>query len=97
MEIKVLKKTPNELKMEIEGEGHTFCNVMQKALLEDETIEMAGYNIPHPLTSSAILYVRTKGKRKPETAIREAVKKIRERSKEFRKIFQKAVDGWQQK
>ena len=97
MEIKILKKTTNELKIEIEGEGHTFGNVLQKALLEDDTIEMAGYNIKHPLISNPTVYVRTKEKRKPEAALRDAAKKIRERSKGFRKSFEKALKEWQQK
>lgn len=97
MKIKVLKRAPNELSIEIEGEGHSFCNVLQKALLEDKTIEMAGYKIPHPLTSSPFVYVRTKGNRKPETAIKEAVGKVRKRNKEFRKTFEKALKEWQQK
>jgi DNA-directed RNA polymerase subunit L len=97
MKIKILKKSSNELNIEIEGEGHTFCNVLQKALLEDEMIEMAGYNIAHPLISSPTVYVRTKGRRKPEAAIKEAVKKVRKRNQEFRKTFEKALKEWQQK
>ena len=42
MKIKVLMKTGNELKMEIEGEGHSFCNALQKLLLGEETIEIYG-------------------------------------------------------
>ncbi len=97
MKIKVLKKTSNELNMEIEGEGHTFCNLLQKTLLEDKTTEMAGYDIPHPLTSSPTIYVRTKGTRKPEAVIKDAVKKVRTQNKEFRKSFEKALKEWQQK
>jgi len=97
VEIKVLKKTVNELKIEIEGEGHTFGNVLQKALLEDDTIEMSGYNIKHPLISNPTVYVRTKEKRKPEAALRDAAKKVGERSKEFRKSFKRALKEWQRK
>jgi len=97
MKIKVLKKTSNELKIEVQGEGHTLCNVLQKALLEDDTIEMAGYDVPHPLVDSAIVYVRTKGKRKPEAAVQEARKRILSQSKEFRKSFKKALKEWQRK
>lgn len=97
MKIKVLKKTSNELKIQVEGEGHTFCNVLQKALLEDDTIEIAGYDIPHPLVPNPVIYVHTKGKRKPEAALREAAKKIRSQSKEFRKSFKKALKEWQRK
>ena len=95
MQVKVLEKKPNELKIEIEGEDHSFCNVLQKVLLEDETIETAGYNIPHPLVSNPIVYVRTKGQRRPETALRNAAEKIRKRNKEFRETFEKALKEWQ--
>jgi len=97
MNVKVLEKGPNELHIEIEGEGHTFCNALQKMLLEDETVEMAGYDIHHPLISSPIIYVRTKGKRHPETALREAAEKIKARNREFRASFEKALKEWQQK
>jgi len=97
MQVRVLEKKANELKLEIEGEDHTFCNVLQKALLEDETIEMAGYNIPHPLVSNPIVYVRTKGRREPETALRNAAEKIRKGNREFRETFEKALKEWQKK
>jgi DNA-directed RNA polymerase subunit L len=97
MKIKVLKRTSNELKIEIEGEGHTFCNVLQKALLEDDAIEMAGYDLAHPLVSNPTIYVQTKKGLKPETTIRNAVKKIQKQNKEFRKTFEKALKAWQQK
>jgi len=97
MKIKLLKRTPNELKIEVEGESHTLCNVLQKALLEDDTIEMAGYNVPHPLVDSATVYVHTKGQRRPEAAVQEATKKILSQSKEFRKSFEKALKDWQRK
>jgi len=97
MKIKVLKRTPNELKIEVEGEGHTFCNILQKTLLEDDTIEIAGYNVPHPLINSAILHVHTKGKQKPEATVKETAKKILSQSKEFRKSFEKALKQWRRK
>jgi len=97
MKIKVLKRTSNELKIEIEGEGHTFCNVLQKALLEDDAIEMAGYDLAHPLVSNPTIYVQTKKGLKPETTIRNAVKKIQKQNKEFRKTFEKALEAWQRK
>jgi DNA-directed RNA polymerase subunit L len=95
--IKVLKKEPNEMRIELEGEDHTFCNILQDALLHDETVEMASYDIPHPLVSNPIVYVRTKGKRHPETALREAAENIRSSCKEFGASFEKALKEWQQK
>jgi DNA-directed RNA polymerase subunit L len=91
MKVKILKKAPNELKLEIEGVGHTFCNLLQKRLLEDETVDLAGYDIPHPLASNSIVYVRTKGAVKPEEILRKVVKRTREMNKEFSKELRKAL------
>jgi len=96
MKIKVLKKAGNELKMEIEGEGHSFCNALQKVLLGEETIETAGYTIPHPLTANPIIYVRTL-KGRPETALRNAAEKLQKKNKQFNDAFEKAMKEWQQK
>lgn len=101
MELKVLKKTSDEMRIEISGEGHTFCNLLQKSLLEDETVEIGGYSIEHPLVSNPVVYVKMKEKRKPEkrpeTALKEAAEKIRHRSREFRTGFEKALKEWQAK
>lgn len=94
MKIKVLKETTTELKLEVEGEGHSLLNLLQKTILEDDRTEMAGYDAPHPLIDRAILYVHTKGKANPETVINEAIKKVRSLSKEFQKSFKKVSKGY---
>jgi DNA-directed RNA polymerase subunit L len=91
MKVQILKRTSNELKLEVEGIGHTLCNLLQKRLLEDENVALAGYDIPHPLASNPIIYVRTKGDVKPEEALRKTVKKTREINKEFGKRLKKAL------
>jgi DNA-directed RNA polymerase subunit L len=91
MKIKILKRERNELKFELEGEGHTFCNLLQKALIENKDVEMAGYNVPHPLATSPIVYVRTKGEKNPEKILVEAAEKIKEMQKEFLEAFEKAL------
>jgi len=99
--LKVLERTPDELRIEIEGEGHTFCNLLQKALLDDDMVDVAGYRVEHPLVSNPVIYVRMKARRKPErrpeTALKEAAEKIRQRNKEFRASFEKALREWQKK
>jgi DNA-directed RNA polymerase subunit L len=91
MKVNILKKTENELKIEVEGASHTICNLLQKRLLEDENVELAGYDIPHPLTPVPVIYVRTKGKVKPEEALLKALEKAREMNEEFGKALQKAL------
>ena len=90
MKVKVLKRTPNELRIEVEGMGHTLCNLLQRRLMEDENVDLAGYDVPHPMSSSSIIYVRTKGTIKPEEALRAAVDKARDMSKGFGKEFARA-------
>jgi DNA-directed RNA polymerase subunit L len=101
MDIKVLEKTTDEMRIEISGEGHTLCNLLQKTLLEDEMVETGGYRVEHPLISSPVVYVRMKEKRRPEkrpeTALKEAAEKIRRRNREFISSFEKALKEWQKK
>ena len=94
MKVNVLKKTDTELKIEVEGAGHSLLNVLQKTLLEDDQIEMAGYHVPHPLIDSGILYVYTKEQQNSSEAINEATKKVLSLSKEFQKSFKKANKAW---
>jgi len=91
LKVNVLKKEANELKIEIEGTGHGFCNLLQKKLLEDTNVDLAGYDIPHPLASNPVIYVRMKGKAKPEDALIEAAEKAREMNSEFSKELKKAL------
>jgi DNA-directed RNA polymerase subunit L len=85
MKVKVIKKSENELKIEIEGSGHGLCNLLQKRLIEDKRVDFAGYDVPHPLASNPIIFVRMKGKAKPEDAILDAVAKVREANDAFGK------------
>ena len=91
MKIKVLKKTVNELKIEVEGAEHGFCNLLQKKLLEDEKVDLAGYDLPHPLASNPVIYVRMKGSAKPESALIRAAEKAREANEAFNKALGKAL------
>jgi len=94
MKVNIVKKTDNELKIEVEGAGHSLLNVLQKTLLEDDSIEMAGYHVPHPLVDTGILYVHTKGKQNPEDVIKEATKKVLDLNKDFQKSFKKASKAY---
>ena len=91
MEVKVLTKTKNDLKIEIVGEDHTVCNLLQKALLDDKNVEIAGYDQPHPLIRSSIVYFRTKRDVSPEKVLLTALFSIRELNKEFSEKFAQAV------
>ncbi|MFB3888842.1 MAG: RpoL/Rpb11 RNA polymerase subunit family protein [Candidatus Bathyarchaeia archaeon] len=91
MKVKVVKRTEKELKIEIEGAGHGLCNLLQKKLLEDRSVDLAGYDVPHPLASNPVIYVRMKGTAKPEEALAEAAEKAREANEAFGKALDEAL------
>lgn len=91
MQVKVVKKTENELKIEIEGTGHGLCNLLQKRILEDLNVDLAGYDVPHPLASSPVIYIRMKGSFKPEDTLIKAAKKAIESNEAFGKELAKAL------
>ncbi len=91
MQLKLLEKSDREIKVQVEGEGHTFCNLLESVLLEDEKVEFAGYNMVHPLISHTIVTVRTGKGKKPEEALKEACEKILQRGKELNEAFAVAL------
>lgn len=92
MKVRVLKREKNELRVEVSGERHSFCNALQRALLEDEYVQFAGYDLPHPLVSQPIVYVQTKGRRKPEEALIKAASRLGDEMKEFLEAFEQAIE-----
>lgn len=91
LKIKVLSKSKNKIKIELEGVDHTLCNLLQKNLLENKNVDLAGYDIPHPLVSNAVLYVRMKGSSKPERALIKAANGALKLNKEFRTGLEKSL------
>ena len=97
MEIKVLNKTKNALKIEIDGEGHSFCNILQKTLIKNKDVEFAGYNVPHPLTNKAIVEIKVKGSKKPEKLLITSAKEIGVTADEFKEKMIKAINKYKPK
>ncbi|MGD6934696.1 MAG: RpoL/Rpb11 RNA polymerase subunit family protein [Candidatus Bathyarchaeia archaeon] len=91
MKINVLKKSEHELKIEIQGADHGLCNLLQKKILQDENVDLAGYDVPHPLASSPIIYVRMKGDLNPQDTLLAAAKKAIADNEEFSKQLEKAL------
>jgi len=90
VELKLLKRTDNTLIFEIRGEGHTFCQLLQRALLKNPAVEMAGYDIPHPQVAHPVFTLRVKEGR-PEEALKAAVEELRKQLEEFRAKF---AESW---
>ncbi len=90
MKINVLRHEGNELRIELVGEGHSFCNALQSVLLKDETLEFVGYNMPHPLVGQPTIYVRAKERRDPWIALLNAAKALDKELGQIQRTFQEA-------
>ena len=88
MELKVLNRNKKDWIVELVGEGHSFCNVLQNFLLKDDSVDISYYKIPHPLVENPRIYVRTKGRRRPEKALHDAAKSLDKTLKAIKKQFQ---------
>jgi len=99
LELKVLRRTDNELRLEVIGESHTLLNLLQKELVSDPEVEMGGYDIIHPLERPirAVLYVRTRGDKKAEEALLEAIERARAMNREFAEKLEAALAAFREK
>ena len=83
MEVIVLENEKNRLKLEIQKEGHAFCNVLKKELWNDKSVEIAGYSIKHSLTTEPILTVEV-SKGDPKKVLLDAVDRLKKINKELK-------------
>ncbi|KXA98119.1 hypothetical protein AKJ37_01255 [candidate division MSBL1 archaeon SCGC-AAA259I09] len=92
MQVELMEKEGTEMKVKIVGEGHSFTNVLRKKLHEDERIEIASYNIDHPLLSDPVLRVKTSEKKSPKRALIRAAKSLSEEYEEIKMKLEKALE-----
>lgn len=90
LELRAIENSKYVLVAEIRGEEHSFCNFLRKTLLEEESVDFAGYVIEHPLLASPVFTLRTK-RRQANVVFREGLEKMLARSEEFRKRFHQAA------
>jgi DNA-directed RNA polymerase subunit L len=83
MEVIVLENEKNRLKLEIQKEGHTFCNVLKKELWNDKSVDIAGYSIKHSLTAEPVLTVEV-SKGDPKKVLLDAVDRLKKINKELK-------------
>ena len=91
MELKVISKTENELKVEIKGEDHTLLNLLRTALLEYPSVEVVWYDISHPLVSEPLLYIKTKDE-DPVELLKKVLKGLKEDLDEMEMKFRDALN-----
>lgn len=91
MKVTKMDSSDEELRLEVKGEGHTFCNALQNFLLKDPAIEFSGYNIVHPLVGEPILNIRTTNNKRPEQSAIDAATALQQELDEIKTTFKKTI------
>lgn len=92
MEIDLLEEEGKKLKIKVIGEGHSFCNALRKELHQDENVEMAAYNIDHPLVAEPVMHVKTSDDGSPREALIKASDSLAEDYAEVGEKLEKAFE-----
>jgi len=88
MEISVIENTKNRLRLEVKGEGHSFCNIIKSELWNQKNVEIAGYHIEHNLVSEPVIVVQSE-KGDTKKIVLDAVEGLRKKNKSLREAFKK--------
>lgn len=90
MELKVVEKEKNALKVEIEGPDDTVIYPLINELLKDSDVAEAKYSVGHPQLDKPVLYVKTR-RGKPQNAIKKAADALAGQFREARSLFEKEL------
>jgi endonuclease V-like protein UPF0215 family/DNA-directed RNA polymerase subunit L len=90
MNLKVIEKSDDEIKIEVGDESHTFLNTLKSSLLDDPRVEVATYDIKHPTISDPVIFVKTDGI-DPVVAIKEAAERLIGVYEEFKTVFSESA------
>jgi DNA-directed RNA polymerase subunit L len=85
MKVTIDHKGDNHMEVMLLGEDHSVPNLLREALMEDESVEFASYNIDHPQLGSPKLVIKTK-------ALKDAIKKAKKMVSEFQAAVEKAKE-----
>lgn len=87
MEIKVLEKTSESVKIEVKDETHTLLNLLREKCWKAGATQ-ASYMIEHPYLSSPKIMVRAKN---PKKVLSDASQMVIDDASEFGKEFGKTL------
>ena len=93
MRIEVVKREENAIEFYLDGEDHTFANLLVEALHEDEHVKFAAYSIDHPvlMARKPRFRITTDGSERPEEALEKAAQKVFDRSREVLEAWNSAL------
>ncbi|WP_299234619.1 DNA-directed RNA polymerase subunit L [Natronomonas sp.] len=94
MDLRVIENLETELSIEIQGEDHTFMNVLKGSLLEVEGVTAATYDM-NPEQSGGqtdpIVSVKTDGSVAPLDALGAGAERVKEKTDAFREAYEAAA------
>lgn len=86
MELKVLEKTKNKLKIEVVGEGHTLLNLLRRNSW-DARADQASYMIEHPMLSQPRIIIKAGN---PKAILSRAADMVIKQTQDFSRAFKRA-------
>jgi len=87
MELTIVEKGKNKIKIEVKGETHTFLNLLRERAWQCGC-EQASYILEHPTLSYPKLIVKAKN---PVKVLVDSTQKIIDEVKEFSVLFSRAL------
>lgn len=94
MDLRVIENLETELSIEIQGEDHTFMNVLKGSLLEVEGVTTATYDM-NPEQSGGqtdpVVTVKTDGSIDPLDALEEGASGVKSKTDAFRDAYESAA------
>jgi len=95
MRIEVIKREGNTFEFYLEGEDHTFANLLVETLHKDKHVKFAAYSIDHPILMARKprFKIVTDGKESPEEALEKAAQRIFDRARAVLEAWKSAIEG----
>ncbi len=88
MKIDLIENAKNRLKFTIQGEGHSFCNILRKELWHDKNVDIGGYYVEHSLLPEPVFTIQTT-KSDPKKALLQTIDRLHKLNKELKETFAK--------
>ncbi len=90
MELKLLDREKNAVRIEIVHPDDTLISPLVSALLKDDDVVEAEYSVGHPQLDKPVLFVRTK-KGDPSAVLKRVAEGLSSGYAEARKLLEKAL------
>lgn len=75
MDLKIIKKTAEEISIEFDGEGHTLLNLLRTELLADDRVTLVTYDTKFPVMDNPVFRLKT-AEADPVVVLKEAAARI---------------------